>query len=306
MSKLANWFNKNAYTFNQVGRELWQQKFLSFLTILVIACSITLPTFSYLLWKNSQAISNHFPQINSHITLFLKQDISEEETNQLLTDLKNKSFIQDVHYISPQEGLNTLKSTGLNVMAKEFTVTSLPAAIMVQLKSDTPFINFVEIRHELRQMKGVDQLKWEEELWQKLDAITSLFGKVAWISLALMLLTLLFIITYSIRSEVFYQKKQIEVMQLLGATASFIIRPFLIKAIFFMVSGTLLGCTISALLLNILNSNTLVISTLFQFPFKLLNLSGIELLSFILLSALLGYICALLTTLRYIGQLNRD
>ena len=47
----ASFFVQIAYTLRAVWADLWQRKFGTLLTILVIAVSLTIPTVSYLMWK---------------------------------------------------------------------------------------------------------------------------------------------------------------------------------------------------------------------------------------------------------------
>lgn len=57
-------FNKlgaqTSYSLRAVWQDLMQRKLGTFLTILVIAVSLTIPTVSYLLWKNTHTAATQF------------------------------------------------------------------------------------------------------------------------------------------------------------------------------------------------------------------------------------------------------
>ena len=60
--------------------DLVKRKFGTLLTILVIAVSLTIPTVSYLLWKNLHlATTQFYPE--SELTIYLHKNLSEEDAN---------------------------------------------------------------------------------------------------------------------------------------------------------------------------------------------------------------------------------
>ena len=66
----ASFFVQTAYTLRAVWADLWQRKFGTLLTILVIAVSLTIPTVSYLMWKNLHlATTQFYPE--SELTIYL-------------------------------------------------------------------------------------------------------------------------------------------------------------------------------------------------------------------------------------------
>lgn len=76
----ASVFVQTAYTLRAVWADLWQRKFGTLLTILVIAVSLTIPTVSYLMWKNLHlATTQFYPE--SELTIYLHKNLSEENAN---------------------------------------------------------------------------------------------------------------------------------------------------------------------------------------------------------------------------------
>ena len=68
---------QTAYTLRSVLNDLVKRKFGTLLTILVIAVSLTIPTVSYLLWKNLHlATTQFYPE--SELTIYLHKNLSEE------------------------------------------------------------------------------------------------------------------------------------------------------------------------------------------------------------------------------------
>ena len=68
------------YVFRMVWADLIKKKYGTILTVLVIAVSLTIPTVSFLLWKNThQAATEFYPE--SELTVYLHKNLSEEDAN---------------------------------------------------------------------------------------------------------------------------------------------------------------------------------------------------------------------------------
>ena len=65
------------YSLRAVFVDLYQRKFATLITVLVIAVSLTIPTVSYLLWKNiHHATTQFYPE--SELTVYLHKNLSVE------------------------------------------------------------------------------------------------------------------------------------------------------------------------------------------------------------------------------------
>ena len=61
------------YSLRAVFADLYQRKFATLITVLVIAVSLTIPTVSYLLWKNiHDATTQFYPE--SELTVYLHKN----------------------------------------------------------------------------------------------------------------------------------------------------------------------------------------------------------------------------------------
>ena len=91
----ASFFVQTAYTLRAVWADLWQRKFGTLLTILVIAVSLTIPTVSYLMWKNLHlATTQFYPE--SELTIYLHKNLSEEDANLVVEKIRQQDGVQEV------------------------------------------------------------------------------------------------------------------------------------------------------------------------------------------------------------------
>jgi len=94
-----------------------------------------------------------------------------------------------------------------------------------------------ELAKKLAQLSGVDEVQYVDEAVQR---VTELNQGLSWVSLVIitvLTLTAIAVITTTIRLIVIARRREIEVMQLVGATTSWIYLPFLLQGVIFGVAG---------------------------------------------------------------------
>lgn len=293
-----------AYALRQVFLSFWQQKFATFFFVLVLGIVFCLPTVSFVLWKNVHHLQQTYP-LKGEMSLFLKENLSAKQQNELLDQIRDEKNIAQATYISPKESLQTLKGFGLEETKKWFDDSQLPPIVMISLHQLPEKKELDELSTRLQALKGVDIVLFEQDYWQKIREIRKILTKIGAYCTLLMLSAVFLIINHSIRAEVYWQKKQIEVMQLLGATQSFILRPFLFKGILYILAGAVCGLGFTSALLHTFSSNIATLSELFQQNFIIQQLTVTEMAIILLLAILLGYFCSTVATLRYMQQLEK-
>lgn len=164
-----------------------------------------------------------------------------------------------------------------NPLVDEIRVQARSPAVLPQLVAD------------LRQLKGVDEVQYLPEVLQQL---TQLNAGLNWLGLgiiALLTVTALAVITTTIRLIVMARHREIEIMQLVGATARWIALPFVLQGLTFGFSGgalSWLGLVLTrqflthllakqpALLQALLNANAISTLQSFQLPLILVGFGG--------------------------------
>lgn len=110
------------------------------------------------------------------------------------------------------------------------------------------------IAQKLSKLEGVDEVQYVDEAVQR---VTQLNRGLSWVSLAvttLLTLTAMAVITTTIRLIVMSRKREIEVMQLVGATTSWIYLPFILQGVTFGVTGAVLSWGLISSVQHFLNS----------------------------------------------------
>jgi cell division transport system permease protein len=272
--------------------DLWRTPFTTSMTIFVLGVSLALPATLHLFVKNAQQVSEQWDSA-SQITLFLKLSTSEKSAQNLIQRIRLYNEVAEVRYISAKQALKEFKLlSGFGQSLEYLNKNPLPATLLVtptQRASQAQAAN--SLLAKLIKEREVDQGKLDLEWLTRLEAIAHLIEDIVLGVALLLCLSVVLIVGNTIRLAILNEKDAIAIMKLVGATDSFIQRPFLYAGIWYGIFGGLLSCFAVAILAWYLGYGITNISELYQSSFELQGLSFIEalwLISFAIVLALVG------------------
>ena len=297
---------QSVYVLRAVLADLLKRKFATLLTVLVIAVSLTIPTVSYLLWKNiHHATTQFYPE--SELTVYLHKNLSEEDANLVVEKIRQQEGVESLNYISRQESLNEFRHwSGFSEELDVLDDNPLPAVVMIKpSKAFNESQKRNELRENLDKIKGVQEVRLDNDWLEKLTALTWLVAHVAIFCTVLMAVAVFLVIGNSIRADVYSNQANIEVMKLLGATDQFILRPFLYTGMIYAALGGFFACIFSSLTIGYFTGAVKYVTDIFAVNFNLNGLGLVEFLFLIVVWIIMGYIGAWLSATRYIRLLDK-
>ncbi|OFS88215.1 permease [Oligella sp. HMSC05A10] len=271
---MRSWLRQHGYALKVALRRIIQTPFSSLANILVIAFVLSLPLIAASLLVSLEPVTRTV-SVNPAITLFMKDTLSLDETNELSQRIRADSsdLIQMIEVVDKNKALEDLKNTpawseSLSVLPKN----PLPHAIIVTLSnSGQDFVNserVLALADEFAGYDEVDLVQFDSEWVQKLQAIMT-FIKVVLVLLAIGVSVVVIATVFNtVRMQALVQRDEISVARLVGATESFVRRPFLyFGAVVGFVAGivAILLSSFALMLLN--NSIQEVISQTYDQPF---------------------------------------
>ena len=295
------------FILRSVWQDLLKRKFGTLLTILVIAVSLTIPTVSYLLWKNtSHAASQFYPE--PELTVYLHKNLSEHDVEAVVERIRqfDSERIESLNYISRQQSLDEFRTwSGFGEALDILDDNPLPAVVVLKPKPNfTSPENMLELRNGLQAVKGVQEVRLDNGWLEKLTALTQLIARVAITCTLLMLIAVFLVISNSVRSDVSNSRASIDVMQLLGATDHFIARPFLYTGMLYGLFGSLLAIVFSLLMISYFTSVVRYVADMFTVQFDLIGFDFSEIVLITVISIFLGWLAAKIATNRYIQRIG--
>lgn len=244
------------------------------MTLIVIAIALALPSALFVLLENAKQVSQGWDD-SSQISLYLKMDTTQNQIQPLLDQLQKNPNIAAVKYISPAQGLVEFQQQAdFQNALSALTQNPLPAVILVRptatLASPTAI---KELLQQLKSIPQVDMAKLDLQWIKRLYAIIALSKRLAYAMGALLGLGVLFIIGNTIHLNLQRYRREIEVFKLVGATDSFIRRPFLYTGMLYGLLGSLIAWLLVSSLLWSMQAPAQKIAKLYGSHFQLQNLT---------------------------------
>ncbi len=282
---------------------LWQRPMGNILTLAVIAMALTLPTCLYLLSKNIASVAENVVS-PSQISVYMKENTPEPRVMVLKDEIESRADVDSVEYISPQQGLEDLsKHSGFDKALSLLDEYSLPSVLVVSphVKTDQ---EIKAIASSIQAEDGVTDVRLDEDWLARLDAIRNL-ATIVVISLSVLMLTSVFlIIGNTLRFNVQANKDEIQTMKLIGATDSYILRPYLYVGMWFGALGALSAWLLTVLITVVVSGAVENLAKLYDSQFGLIGLSWDESLLLLMLGVFLGSMAAKSAAQRHLKEIE--
>lgn len=277
--------------------------FASLLGIVVIGIAFSLPVGVYTLLVNMQAYSGQITEA-PQLSLFFKSNPSESEVEEIRQRLENHSLVTSLQFVSKELALQQLgQSDGLADVVGNLGHNPLPDAF-VATAHGVAAEELERLRAVMLQWPAIDYVQFDAAWAMRLDALLKL-GRLGVILLATLLsLALVVVIFNTIRMQILTKRDEIEVSKLIGATDSFIRRPFLYFGAIQGLAGGITAWLIIALGIHVINNELVVLSELYAVDFHLKHLAIKDFISLLLFSAWLGWMGARLSVASYLWQIE--
>lgn len=296
------WKRQIQYAWQNVFNDFRQHAIASSLTIIVIAISITLPTIGYLLWKNAnQAAHQWYPTPN--LTVYINKTLNQKDTDNLIKQIQQYPQVSNIKYLSREETIQEFKLwSGFSEALELLDENPLPAVAIIMPKDEAKQTAILHaMQREIVKLKGVDDVRLDDSWFTRLTTFTDMVKTIVWTISIFMIMAVALVIGNSIRLAIFSRRQTIIVMQLIGATDGFILRPFLYSGMFNGFISAILALILSEIFIFQIDSIILNVSSVFGTIFSLEGLNWDESFFIILVATMIGWLSALLATKKYLN-----
>jgi cell division transport system permease protein len=306
---MTHWFRQHRYAMAAALVHLRRSPGGFLFNILVVAIALALPFMGVTLLDNVRPMSESL-SVDPEISVFLKQDTPRDQAEALAVQLRQTVHDKQAKIIfTPREkALENLKDkNGLADVLATLGDNPLPDSYVLKLDA---FRNAQAggdvdlLAEQIRTLPGVDTVQVDSAWVKRLAALLNIL-RLALLLLAATLGTVVVAVIFNtIRLQVLTQREEILVSKLIGATDSFIHRPFY-------YTGALLGLCAGGLALGAvtlalgpLNTAIAEFARLYASEFYLAPLQPLMMAALLALSATLGLIGARLSVRRHTARLN--
>lgn len=274
--------------FSSLGR-LVATPFTSIMTIAVLAISMALASGFYIMVINVQQLTANLESSNQ-ISLFLHDEVANDSAAQLANNIRQNPNVQSVKIISKEQALAEFKTySGFGAAIDVLDKNPLPIVLQVLPKNSLQDKQELErLFKTVEEFKEVDyaqvDMQWVERLQSIVEVArcgTALFSFMIGIGV-------LFIIGNTIRLELHNRRDEVMISKLVGATNSFIRRPFLYTGFWIGFISGISAWFINAILMLILRQPVEKLSGLYEGNLHLVFLSFTETVELLAIASFLG------------------
>lgn len=288
---MKNWLNQHALAIDLVLQRL-KTHWLNTLTIcMVIGITVTLPGLLFVALDNLQDMSRSIKQ-DAQISAFLKPAVNANIVQRLINDVEALPQVKEVRFVTKEEAIKQLGQQFLQKdLLADLPQNPLPDALFITLTDTQPAS--VKPVQELLQKRGeIDELVIDSVWIERLHSMLVLGKRIAIIFASLLGIAMITVISNTVRMQVLTHEAEIEVSRLIGATHSFIRRPFLYMGGAYGLGGGLIAVALLFLIVWNLRQPVQLLAnnyqSNFQLVFHLFNVGGLMLVA----TTAIGWIAA--------------
>lgn len=165
------------------------------------------------------------------VTIYFQTNTKEEDIFKIREQLVNSGKVATVKYISQQEALKIYREINKDnpLLLEMVNADILPASLEIYAKKPE-FLP--QIAEYLKKIPAADEVQYQKNIVERLVNLTSILRKISLAILIYLVLMLVMVLMTIFYFKIIQKKEEIELLQLLGAKKSYIIRPFLKEGLF--------------------------------------------------------------------------
>ncbi|AOY01042.1 permease-like cell division protein FtsX [Jeongeupia sp. USM3] len=263
---MKHWFRLHGLALSRTVGALLRQPLATLLHLAVIGLVASLPLGLYLVLASVGNVAAKMP-VEPQLTVFLKP---EADIGALRAQLAKDGRLAQTRFVPKADALKAMETAiGSGDLLAGLSDNPLPDAFVLTARRDVPAVQLTALEQSLLIEPGVDTVQLDSAWAARLEKAISL-GRHALQAVVLLLAVALVLVTgNAIRMQILTRREEIEVAKLIGATDSFIRRPFHYSAAIQGVLGGLAGCGIAAAAIAWLNPAVGELAAAYGQPFGL-------------------------------------
>ena len=297
------WLTQHGFVLFLTLKRLISTPLTTLFSIIVMGIALSMPTGIYVFMKNLQSVTGEAAN-SPQMSLFLRKEINNEDIAKIKWNLEHNANIVSLQFVSKDAALQQLQqSNGLTDITSNLQHNPLPDAFVIHTTQNTSD-KLEQLRAEIQNWPEVEHVQFDSAWLERLNALLKLGRFVVLMLAAILSVAIIAIMFNTIRLQILTKHDEIEISKLIGATASFIRRPFLY---FGTIQGLASGASawfIVTFSIELINKEAVAFTHLYGIDLYLQHLSPHDSISLIAFSALLGWLGARLSVASHLWQIE--
>lgn len=265
-------------------------------TTLIVAISLLLPLFLYVVVKSSEGLSESW-QGRPQISVFLQANVTTNEAQLIFQEVQLHPSIELAEFVTPKQALEEFRLLSRNSSLDEELAfigeNPLPPSIVLMPNnlSTTPSA-LKDLTEQLEKIEGIDNIRLDLDWTQRFNAILSVVKRAGLLLSVLLAVALILIVGNTIKLLIYNRRDEIEIAKLVGATNTFVRRPFLYFGSMIGFFGSILALIFLLISANLIDQPLAELASMYQSKSILHSLSAAEILAVLGIGPALGWLAA--------------
>lgn len=234
------------YIFPQAFKSMKNNGWLTAAAIMTITISLFLCAFFWMIIVNLNVNATEIED-DVRVMAYIDFDVPSTDYDELEDELRNIDGVQDVDFVSKDEGLLTLEDRFNDTDLLETLAGDNPLPDMFSLTAvDKQYVE--QIAEQVSEMDGIYHVRYGEGTVEKLFTMTDTIRKASIVVMALLGVAAVTLIAMAIRLTILGRKKEIMVMKWCGATDAFVRWPFFLEGMMLGIFGSIIALALALIL----------------------------------------------------------
>ncbi len=221
------------YFFRQAWQNLTQNPWLNAITLGTITLSFLILGLFLVIFLNTKGLMEAWGS-RIRVTAYLAGSVNQDQITRLREKIRGFEEVQEVSYRSKDEALKVLeeKMPERKELLRGLPRNPLPASLEIRLRGE--YQNSEGVQSLVKKLRGtpaIEDLQYGSDWLDRFSAFMALLKILGWSLGGLLLLATIFVISNTIRLNIFARREEIEIMRSVGATGLFIRAPFYLEGI---------------------------------------------------------------------------
>ncbi len=214
-------------------KNLWRNRMMSTISITTVMLALLILGLVFAIIININSFVEGAQDQFEEIVVYLQDDISQAEKDELLSNIEGIIGVKQVDYLSKDEAMIEWKETWGDkaYLLDGLDSNPLPDSIIILLRDLETSDSVVKV---LNTLSGIEDIKFYKDIINKIMGVSRFIRTLGFAVIVIMLIVSTIFITNTIKLAVNARNREINIMKYVGATNWYIKRPF-------MIEGTILG-----------------------------------------------------------------
>jgi len=194
---------------------------------------------------------------NIEMNIFLKDNLSTEETENIKKELVDLKYFKEVQLITQKDAAEQFFSKMSkyipdfasekefqNIVPSSFVASMLPGGDLSSLK---------KISNKVEKMPGIEDVSYGQEWVENFSVFVGSIKNIGWAICGIVILGALFVIGFTVYTVIVRRRDEIEIYELCGATSRMIQAPYIFEGALISGIAAVSALVISYFILSIQN-----------------------------------------------------